>query len=164
MKARQTLAAVLTFGWWMGSVYAWSGDLPPLSSGQTVYVPVYSQIYHGNMDRDGKPKEILLSSMLSVRNTDPKHSMTITSVKYYDTHGKVLREYLSQPVTLAAMGSTDYFVEYKDRSGGTGANFVVVWKSAKPVNPPIMEAVHAYFWGSSSQSFISRGQAIHTHE
>ncbi|MBF0098306.1 MAG: DUF3124 domain-containing protein [Magnetococcales bacterium] len=127
-------------------------------------MPVYSAVLHGNLNKDGKPSEILLSSMLSVRNTDPKFRIMLTSVKYYDTHGKVLREHLAAPRTLDPMGSVDYFVEHKEREGGTGANFVVRWRAERPVNQPIMETVQIYHWGTVAQSFVSRGQVIHTHE
>ncbi|MBF0183374.1 MAG: DUF3124 domain-containing protein [Magnetococcales bacterium] len=123
-------------------------------------MPVYSSVYYGNIDERGQPKEILLSSMLSVRNTDPQHGMTIQSVTYYDTHGRPLREYLKQPHMLQPMGSTDFFVEYRERSGGTGANFMVTWQATRPINQPIMETIHVFSWGAQSQSFISRGQVI----
>ncbi|WP_130470025.1 DUF3124 domain-containing protein [Candidatus Magnetaquicoccus inordinatus] len=133
---------------------------PPLAMGQMVYVPVYSSVLYGNVNERGQAKEILLSAMLSVRNTDPVHGMTIQSVTYYDTHGTRLREYLNQPKALKPMGSADFFVEYRERSGGTGANFVVTWRAERPINQPIMETVHLFSWGAQSQSFISRGQVI----
>src|SRR5437762_13796674 len=55
-----------------------------LSRGQTVYVPVYSHIWYGDVDYGG-PSKLLLSSMLSIRNTDPGHSITIKAVRYYGT-------------------------------------------------------------------------------
>ncbi|MBF0176467.1 MAG: DUF3124 domain-containing protein [Magnetococcales bacterium] len=128
-----------------------------------VYVPVYSHVLHGNTKRDGKPEEMLLSSMLSVRNTDPTYGMTITSADYYDTNGRIIRRYLSGPKSMPALGSTDFFVENRDRTGGTGANFIVVWEAAQPINPPILESVQVYFWGTQSQAFVSRGQAIRPH-
>ena len=134
----------------------------PLSSGQTLYVPVYSHISHGNLDGRGKPAELLLSSMLSLRNTDLAHPITVTSARYYDTDGKLLREYLSRPLVLAPMGSSELFVEHKDKSGGSGANFVVEWISDKPVNPPIIETVNAYFFGTQSVAFTSPGRPIRT--
>jgi hypothetical protein len=133
----------------------------PLSKGQTLYVPVYSHISHGNLDGRGKASELLLSSMLSLRNTDPAHSITITSARYYDTDGKLLREYLPKPLVLGPMGSSELFVEHKDKSGGSGANFVVEWKVDRPVNPPIIESVNAYFFGTQSVAFTSPGRPIH---
>lgn len=132
----------------------------PLSAGQTVYVPVYSHIWHGNLDSRGKPQMLLLSSMLSVRNTDPASGIAVTSVRYYDTSGKMLREHLAAPATLGPMASTDFFVEHKDDTGGTGANFLVEWKADRPVNAPIIEAVNAYFFGPHSLAFTSPGKPI----
>jgi len=133
---------------------------PPLSKGQMLYVPVYSHIAHGNLDGRGKPAELLLSAMLSLRNTDPGQSITIISARYYDTDGKLLREYLPKPLILGPMGSSELFVEHKDKSGGSGANFVVEWKSDRPVNPPVVETVNAYFFGTQSVAFTSPARPI----
>jgi hypothetical protein len=43
-----------------------------LSRRQTVYVPVYSLIWYGNVDSRLKASKLLLSSMLSIRNVDPE--------------------------------------------------------------------------------------------
>ncbi len=136
---------------------------PVLTRGQSIYVPVYSKVLHGNINKTGQPNEILLSSMLSVRNTDPKYPLVLTAVRYYDTDGRVLRDYITTPKTLPPMGSTDFFVEYQEKFGGTGANFIVTWSSSDPINAPIMETVHVYFWGNQSKAFISRGQVIDPH-
>ncbi|MEO5345065.1 MAG: DUF3124 domain-containing protein [Magnetococcus sp. YQC-9] len=139
-------------------------DPPPLSAGQTVYVPVYSSVWHGNLNERGKPAEILLSAMLSVRNTDPTYRMLLTSVKYYDTVGKLLREYLKEPQVINPMGTMEFFVEHQEKKGGTGANFVVIWRAERPINQPILETVQVYNWGTQAKAFVSRGQAIHLHE
>ena len=130
------------------------------SKGQTVYVPVYSHIWHGNLDSRQKPQMLLLSSMLSIRNTDPNAAMVVRSVRYYDTNGKMLREFLAQPAALGPMASTDVFVEHKDDTGGTGANFLVEWAADKPISEPIIETVNAYFFGPHSLAFTSSGRPI----
>lgn len=137
-----------------------SQDAPPLSKGQSVYVPVYSSISHGNLGPTGKPASLLLSAMLSVRNTDPAASFTITSVKYYDSHGSVIREFVTTPMVVTAMGTKDFFIEHQDNSGGSGANFLVTWSADKPLNPPLIEAVNAYFFGTQSIAFTSPGRPI----
>ncbi len=63
-----------------------------LSKGQLVYVPIYSHVYYG--DREGT---ILLTGILSVRNTDPRLAITLSQVDYYDSEGKLLRKYLPNP-------------------------------------------------------------------
>lgn len=130
------------------------------SKGQTVYVPVYSHIWHGNLDSKQKPQMLLLSSMLSIRNTDPNSGFVVRSVRYFDTNGRQLREYVSQPMALRPMASTDVFVEHKDDQGGTGANFLVEWSADKPISEPIIETVNAYFFGPHSMAFTSQGRPI----
>lgn len=139
---------------------ALADEAPPLSRGQTIYVPVYSEILHGNLSSSGKASRLPLSAMLSIRNTNPGAAITVTSVKYYDSAGKMLQEYFMEPKTLAPLETTEIFVEHRDMKGGTGANFLVVWESAAPVNPPIVEVVHAYFFGNQSTAFISPGRPI----
>ena len=131
-----------------------------LSRGQLVYVPSYSHIAHGNLDSAGKPTTLLLSSMLSVRNTDPDHAMVVRSVTYYDNAGKLLREFLEKPRTLAPLESMDAFIEHRDKSGGTGANFMVDWQADAEISVPIIETVNAYLFGAQSLAIVSRGQAV----
>jgi Protein of unknown function (DUF3124) len=139
---------------------ALADEVAPLSRGQTVYAPVYSEILHGNLDGSGKASRMPLSAMLSIRNTNPGAGITLTSVRYYDSAGKMLREYLSQPKALAPLATAEIFVEHRDMTGGAGAKFLVVWDAPSPVNPPIVEVVHAYFFGNQSTAFISPGRAI----
>ncbi|UCD83129.1 MAG: DUF3124 domain-containing protein [Desulfobacterales bacterium] len=126
-----------------------------LSAGQTVYVPIYSHIYSGVK---GRPFD--LAAILSIRNTDPKYPITIVSVKYFDTEGKLVKEYLDAPVTLKVLASTRFIITEGEKAGGSGANFMVVWKSDKAVNPPIMEGVMIGTHSGQGISFVSRGQVI----
>ena len=81
---------------------AWADEIQPLSLGQTVYAPVYSEILHGNLDSSGNPSRIPLSAMLSIRNTNPAAAITLTSVSYYDGTGKLLRAFLDKPKSPGA--------------------------------------------------------------
>lgn len=128
-----------------------------LSQGQTVYVPAYSHIYIGNREQP-----FLLTITLSIRNVDAKHPVTITAADYYDTKGKCIRKYLEHPVSLGPWESIRYIVPQKDKSGGSGANFVVEWHSEKAVNPVLVEAVMIGAESQQGISFTSRGQAIST--
>ncbi|MGD9290376.1 MAG: DUF3124 domain-containing protein, partial [Desulfobacterales bacterium] len=69
-----------------------AGDIQ-LFNGQTVYVSIYSHIYSGV-----KARPFDLAAILSIRNTDINQSINIVSVKYYDTEGKLLKEYLDKPI------------------------------------------------------------------
>jgi hypothetical protein len=128
---------------------------PSLSKGQTIYVPVYSHIYVGDRALPWN-----LSANLSVRNTDPSNPITVLTVDYYDSEGKLVKNYLSKPKQLNPMGSDYYFVKTSDTTGGYGANFVVKWKSEKEANELIVECVMTGTRGNHSVSFISKGRAV----
>jgi hypothetical protein len=122
---------------------------------QTVYVPAYSHIYHGNREAP-----FYLTVTLSIRNTDPAHPITIVSVDYFDTDGKLLKSYQKGEVKLSPVGSTHYVVQESDKSGGFGANFIIKWRSDTKVNEPIIETVMVSTAAQQGISFTSRGQAI----
>ena len=126
-----------------------------LSDGQTIYVPAYSHIYSGDRERP-----FLLTVTLSIRNLDPKHQIKITIVDYYETQGKHLKKYLDKPVILNPLDSIRYVIPEKEKSGGSGANFIVEWKSDKFVNPPIVESIMIGTQSQQGISFTSRGRVI----
>ncbi len=132
-----------------------AGSEIALSAGQTVYVPIYSHIYSGLR---GNP--FSLAATLSIRNTDPKHSINLVSVKFYDSDGKLVKEYLDKPAELKAMASTRFILTEGDSSGGSGANFLVNWQSRTKVNPPLIEGVMIGTRSGQGISFVSRGQVI----
>jgi len=105
-----------------------------LSDGQTIYVPAYSHIYIGNREQP-----FLLTVTLSIRNIDPKHQIKITVVDSYETQGKRLKKYLDKPAILNPLEALRYVIPESCKSGGSGANFIVEWKSDQFVNPPIVE-------------------------
>lgn len=129
----------------------------PLSQGQTVYVPAYSHIYGGNRELP-----LLLTVTLSLRNVDSKHPIIISAVGYYGTKGELIKKYLTQAITLGPLESMRYIIAQKDKSGGSGANFLVEWNAAAPVNPPLIEAIMIGAGGQQGISFTSRGQVITT--
>ena len=126
-----------------------------LSRGQTVYVPIYSHIYGGDRERP-----FYLTAICSIRNTDPDRSITIEAVDYYDSDGKLIQNYLKAPVVLKPLASSRYVVKESDTGGGSGANFLVRWKSNNPVNPAIVEGVMIGTKMQQGISFVSRGQVI----
>lgn len=123
--------------------------------GQTIYVPIYSYIYYENSE-----KSLDLAATLSIRNTDLTQAIILTSARYYDTAGNLLKEYLEKPVKLQRLASLNLVVNRTDRSGGAGANFIVEWVSDKKVSEPLIEAVMISAVGNQSISFVSHGKVI----
>lgn len=126
-----------------------------LSTGQTVYVPVYSHIYIGDNERPFN-----LTSTVSIRNTDPENKITITEVNYYGSDGKLLKKYIDEPVTLMGFAATRYVVRESDTAGGSGANFIVKWKSDKDANIPVIESINVSARSQQGISFTSPGKVI----
>ena len=122
--------------------------------GQTVYVPVYSHIYADG----GRPH--LLEATLSIRNLDPNRAISLKSVKYFDTDGVLIKEYLDGKMPLGPLQTKAFLVEKRDTRGGSGANFIVVWDAEEPVYEPLIEAIMVGFSASNSISFSSPGRAL----
>lgn len=123
--------------------------------GQTIYVPIYSHIYYENAE-----KSLDLAATISIRNTDLSNSIIIKNVRYYDTEGNFLKDYIEKPVQIQRLGTINFVVNRTDRSGGSGANFIVEWISQTKVSEPIIEAVMISATGNQSISFISQGKVI----
>lgn len=102
---------------------------------EVVYVPAYSHVYANG------GRSYLLEVMLSVRNTDQKQPIVLSSVRYYDTSGTLLRTFVEQPVRVGPMETLEFLVEKMDSGGGSGANFIVEWMAEEVVEEPMIEAV-----------------------
>ena len=126
-----------------------------IRAGQTVYVPIYSHIY--TWDRRRKMD---LTATLSVRNTDLTRPLILTSVNYYDSSGQRIREYLEQPVEIESLASTNFVVDREDKSGGSGAAFVVEWVAQENISVPVIEAVMISTSSNQGISFVTSGRVI----
>ncbi len=125
--------------------------------GQTVYVPLYSHIYSGNREQP-----FYLAATLSIRNTDMQHAIRLTVVDYYDSEGNFLKHYLDKTLTINAMATKRYVVPESDKSGGSGAKFIVRWQADKPVVEPLIESVMISTKTQQGISFTSRGRVLDT--
>ncbi len=128
-----------------------------LFRGQTVYVPLYSHIYSGNREQP-----FYLAGTLSIRNTDMQHAIRLTVVDYYDSDGNFLKHYLDKTLTINAMATKRYVVPESDKSGGSGAKFIVRWQADKPVVAPLIESVMISTKTQQGISFTSRGRVLET--
>jgi hypothetical protein len=125
------------------------------AAGQTIYVPVYSHIYTSH---DANPFH--LAATLSVRNTDQSHPIILTSVGYYDSDGRLVRDYLERRLRLAPLASMEFFVAERDTRGGAGANFLVGWVAERPVSDPIVEVVMIGTSSNQGISFVCSGRVV----
>lgn len=101
-----------------------------------------------------------LAVTLSIRNTDLANSIRVTSIRYYNTDGTLIRNYIEQPGELKPLASAEFVVNQDDTSGGAGANFIVEWNALKPVSEPIVESVMINTMGNQGISFVGQGRVI----
>lgn len=121
----------------------------------TVYVPIYSDIY----DKTVSSKS-LLTATLSVRNTSIRDSIYVYGVDYYNTEGVLVRNYLEQILLLEPLQTAEFIVEESDNSGGTGANFLVEWGANQANLKPIFQGVMVLKSGQHALSFVTNGISI----
>lgn len=150
------LLRIFIFSAFFGSTVVTAQEARPLVKGQTLYLPIYSHMLYGNLGKAGKASYVLLSALVSIRNTDSKRPIRILSARYFDTHGKLINERVPTPYLLGPLGTLELFVELNDASGGSGANFIVKWDADQPVNPPLVESLHANMDGGKAVIFMTQ--------
>lgn len=133
--------------------------LPP-SAGQTLYLPIYSDLWHGDLGSRNLPDKTALSALVSIRNTDPAQPIRILSARYHDTQGKLLRDFVPKVRSVPPLGTLELFIERAESAGGSGASFLIRWQADRPVNPPVVEAVHADLRNPRTVSFITVARPI----
>ena len=176
MRSRNILALVALAAWSLAScsmppaqldpaaVSRAAARLKPLSQPlpadfvpRRVYVSVYSSIYLGLAS---EALMVNLAATVSVRNVSAEHPLILTHARYYDSAGRAVRDYVTEPGEVAPMATVEYVVKRDDTSGGPGANFVIEWAGPKDMDEPIVEAVMIGQSGHAGFSFISAGKSV----
>ncbi len=121
-----------------------------------VYVPAYSSVFHNDLRWDFK-----LSITLSIHNVDIKNKITIDSIQYYDTSGKLIQRYINnKKIILRPLETHNLGIKETDDRGGVGACFIIKWYAHLKVNKPIIETIMISTRGQQGISFTSRGVTI----
>jgi Protein of unknown function (DUF3124) len=121
---------------------------------KTIYVPAYSHVYYN------RGQQYLLSATLSIRNISLTDAILITSVRYYDTYGRLVKKYSKKTWQIPPMATAEFFVQDEDTSGGSGANFIVMWETKKGADEPLIEAVMIGTSSGQGIAFTSSGRPI----
>lgn len=154
---RRALAALLFAAC---AASATAQEAPPPSAGQTLYLPIYSDLWHGDLGSRNQPDKTALSALVSIRNTDPARPIRILSARYHDSQGRLLRDFVPKPRSLPPLGTLELFIERAESAGGSGASFLIRWQAERPVNPPVVEAVHADLRNPRTVSFITVARPV----
>ena len=130
-------------------------DAIDLGHNDTIYIPIYSDIYV-----ESRHERYYLTATLSVRNTSLTDSMFVRQIDYYDTNGNLVREYLDKILLLKPMQSIEYVIEKDDKIGGAGANFIVTWSARHDDLIPVFQGVMISTQGQQGLSFVTEGVSI----
>ncbi|MDF1548042.1 MAG: DUF3124 domain-containing protein [Bacteroidales bacterium] len=122
---------------------------------ETVYVPVYSDIYHLDGTRRFK-----LTTTVSIRNTSLSDSAFILSATYHDSYGKTLKEYVDSTILVSPLESIEFVVEEFENMGGAGANFIVEWASNNHVDQLLIQSIMIGTYDKQGISFLSESKVI----
>jgi len=151
-RSRILLAAVVSAMLLAGTPLSARAGEYLLSKGETVYVPVYSNVFTAP-----KAVPIHLANILVIRNTDLDNPIKLITADYYDTKGTLIKKHYDRAITLAPLETTYVYLSERDQEGGIGANFIVRWQADKEVNAPIIECLMVSTLG---RAFVSSGQVI----
>lgn len=124
-------------------------------TGQTIYVPAYSEIFFGSSSQT-----MDLTVTLAIHNTDFDAPIIIQSVRFYDTNGAIVQDYVTEPQELAPLATVGFVIPDSDATGGWGSNFIVEWGAEEAVTEPIVEALMVSSQGTHGISLISEGRII----
>ena len=130
-------------------------DTASLKYKETVYVPVYSDIYHN----DGTQR-FLLTTTISVRNISLKDSAYVINAFYNDSYGKLLRSFVKRPIFLKPLEAIEFVIEDKEDKGGAGASFILEWGGSRSASQLLIQAVMIGTAGQQGISFTSNAIVI----
>ncbi|TXD66848.1 DUF3124 domain-containing protein [Polaribacter glomeratus] len=111
-------------------------DKNQMKYNDTIYVPIYSNIYVTRVNQ-----KCLLAATLSIRNTSYSDSLFVTKIDYFNTEGVLVKNYLHNSISLPPMASINYVIEKEDDTGGSGANFIVELSGKNKHVKPIIQAI-----------------------
>jgi hypothetical protein len=139
-----------------GTLRPVTNDNLQIVTGQILYVPAYSVVFSGTSESTKR-----LAVTLTIHNTDFEHPIIVQSVRYYNTDGEFLSDYVQEPVEVAPLATIGFIVPDDDITGGWGANFIVEWGAEQAVYEPIVEAVMISSGGTTQGvSMISPGRVL----
>jgi hypothetical protein len=118
------------------------------TQGQTVYLSLYPKI-----ETAGKKEPKYLITILTIRNTDLRHPITVNSINYHDSKGALKKHVLKEPVILNPISSKSMRFEKKELDTGSGMAgcFIIEWKSSERVSEPLVEGII----GTSGTGWVS---------
>jgi hypothetical protein len=126
-----------------------------LPTSGTIFVPAYRSFYqiYGST-RDSYP----LTSTTFLHNIDPKQTIEILAIDFYDSSGKLLKHLLDTPLSIKSQNSREITLQIRTQPDeDCGTHLIVRWKSNQPANPPLVEVLMVGQVLNRGISFLTQG-------
>ena len=106
------------------------------------------------------PQPIELAATISIRNVSSRYPLVLESVRYYDSAGKQVREYVSTPSELGSLATVEFVKSTKRHRWGPRGRKLQRWTGSPRMNEPLIEAVMVGQNGNAGISFTSSGRPV----
>jgi hypothetical protein len=146
------LIGVMTLGFSLVAGGAAAGV--KLVKGQTLYVPSQTSFMAGTYS-------FSIRATIFIHNTDPTNAINITGIDFYNSGGKLMENYVTQPMKLNALAATRVNVKQPlEGEDGMAAHFVIRWQSEHKVVEPLIYSWFTGVSGTRGFSFTSYPRII----
>ena len=96
-----------------------------------------------------------------IHNTDPTNAINITGIDFYNSGGKLVEKYVTEPVKLNALAATRVNVKQPlEGEDGMAAHFVIRWQSEHKVVEPLINGWFTGVSGTRGFSFTTYPRII----
>ena len=125
-----------------------------LVKGQTLYIPSQTSFMAGTYSFNIRPT-------VFIHNTDPTNAISITGIDFYNSGGKLVEKYVTQPLKLNALAATRVNVKQPlEGEDGMASHFVIQWQSEHKVVEPLINGWFTGVSGTRGFSFTSYPRII----
>jgi len=125
-----------------------------LVKGQTLYIPSPTSFMAGTYSFN-------VRATVFIHNADPNNAINITGIDFYNSGGKLVEKYVTQPVKLNALAATRVNVKQPlEGEDGMAAHFVIQWQSEHKVVEPLLNGWLTAVSGTRGFSFTTYPRII----
>ena len=93
-------------------------------------------------------------------NMNTRDTVFVTHADFFDTAGRMLRNYVAEPIFVAPMETLEIVIDEGELAGGTGSNFLFTWIVPPRATAPLLEGVMISTVGQQGLSFTTQGVEV----
>ena len=128
-----------------------------LSYRDTIYIPMYSEIYLEHNER-----KLGLTATISIRNTSLKDTIYIEEINHFNSQGEMVHQYHDNILFLGPVQSIEYVVAERENhtKAMIGGSFIIKWGANSSKVKPLFQGIMISSHGPQGISFLTEGVSI----